>query len=252
MIKDKIKNLTNKKSFHLCMVITIVAVILFIVGIIILRYNVEGEKNMPFELSKISIISTQEGIDKTLPDTKWTFDVYQSNDIYLYIDKNNNYGKTEIIKSVKIDNINIKTNQEKQVNIYKPDNKEEKVIFKNKEENKVQNIEYIGDIESNLKELKISNQGGVIAFRISNDNLCEYKTNDDEINHKELLKKSGITEEMLKEEISFDLTINLESGKQYKTTITLNLPVEGLIENGIASKEITNLNEVIFKREKNK
>ena len=251
MIKDKIKNLTNKKSFHLCMIIIIIAVILFVVGIIILQYNVEGEKNMPFKLSKISIISTQEGLDSEVVDTKWAFQVYQSNDIYLYISKNENYDKTEIIKSINIDNIKVETKEQKNVNIYKPDSQEERVIFKNKEENKVQNLEYLGDLESNLKQLKISNQGGVIAFRVSNDNLTKYTTNDDEVNHSELLKKAGITEETLKEKISFDLKINLESGKEYKTTVTIDLPVEGVVENGTASKEITDLEDIVFKREQN-
>ena len=213
MIKDKIKNLTNKKSFHLCMIIIIIAVILFVVGIIILQYNVEGEKNMPFKLSKISIISTQEGLDSEVVDTKWAFQVYQSNDIYLYISKNENYDKTEIIKSINIDNIKVETKEQKNVNIYKPDSQEEKVIFKNKEENKVQNLEYLGDLESNLKQLKISNQGGVIAFRVSNDNLTKYTTNDDEVNHSELLKKAGITEETLKEKISFDKVLFLPRPK---------------------------------------
>ena len=144
-----------------------------------------------------------------------------------------------------------KTKEQKNVNIYKPDSQEEKVIFKNKEENKVQNLEYLGDLESNLKQLKISNQGGVIAFRVSNDNLTKYTTNDDEVNHSELLKKAGITEETLKEKISFDLKINLESGKEYKTTLTIDLPVEGVVENGTASKEITDLEDIVFKREQN-
>ena len=99
---NKIRGITSKKYFHISMLIIMLAVILFIVGIIILRYSVEGETNMPFELSKISIISSAEGIDKEAVDTKWAFDIYQSNDIFLYIDKNDNYGKTEIIKSVTI------------------------------------------------------------------------------------------------------------------------------------------------------
>ena len=60
---DKLKHLTKTKSFHICMIIVIIVVILFIVGVLVLRYNVEGETNMPFELSKIAIISSQEGID---------------------------------------------------------------------------------------------------------------------------------------------------------------------------------------------
>lgn len=248
---EKLKGITNKKSFHIVMLIVIITVILFITGIIILRYNVEGETNMPFNLTKISIISSSEGIDKEAVDTKWAFDVYQSNDIYLYISKNKNYSKSEVIKSVNIENINIESKNNENVKIYKPDSQEEKIIFKNKEENLVENLEYVGDIETDLKNLKISNQGGLIAFRCSNNNLAEYKSDEEEINHYELLKKSGIVNENLQMKIYFDLVIKLEDGKEYKATINLDLPIGDIVEQGTTSTEITNLDNFIFKRVKN-
>ena len=104
---NKLKQFTKTKEFHLSMVILIIAIILFTVGIIVLRYNVEGETNMPFELSKIAIISSQEGIDKETQDTRWAFDLYQANDIYLYINKNDKYSKQEMIKEITIDNFKI-------------------------------------------------------------------------------------------------------------------------------------------------
>ena len=106
---NKLRGITKTKSFHICMIIIIITVILFVVGMLVLRYNVEGEKNMPFELSKITIISSQEGIDDGQTDTRWSFDVHQANDIYLYIEKNNEYDKTEIIKSININNFQIET-----------------------------------------------------------------------------------------------------------------------------------------------
>ena len=248
---NKLKNITNKKYFHIVMTIVMVVIILFILGVIILRYNVEGETNMPFQLSKISIISSSEGTDKETIHTKWAFDIYQSNDVFLYIDKNQGYDKTETIESVKIDNMQIEAKQKDKIKIYRPDEKDEKLIFKNKEENVVQNIEYIGDLESNLKQLKISNQGGVIAFRCSNNNLAEYTSNDEEINHHELLKKAGVTQEDLKIKIIFDLSIKLQVGKEYKSTINLDFPVENVTETGTTSKEITDLKDFIFKRVNN-
>ena len=104
---NKLKQFTKTKEFHLSMVILIIAIILFTVGIIVLRYNVEGETNMPFELSKIAIISSQEGIDKETQDTRWAFDLYQANDIYIYINKNDKYSKQEMIKEITIDNFKI-------------------------------------------------------------------------------------------------------------------------------------------------
>ena len=248
---ERLRGLTTKRYFHIVMIIVIIAIILFVLGIVVLRYHVEGETNMPFKLSKISIISSSEGIDKEAIDTRWAFDVYQSNDVFLYIDKNEGYGKTEAIKSVIIDNIQIESKKKDNINIYKPDAQEEKLIFKNKEENVVQSIEYTGDMESNLKQLKVSNQGGLVAFRCSNDNLTTYTSNDEEINHNELLKKAGIIQEDLETRITFDLTIKLEEGKEYKSTINLDLPVENVIEVGTTSTEIIDLKDFIFKRVNN-
>ena len=248
---EKLKEITNRKSFHIVMIIVIIFIILFVTGILILKYNVEGETNMPFRLTKISIISSSEGIDKETTETKWAFDVYQGNDIYLYIDKNKEYSKTEAIKSVNIENIKIETKNNEKINIYKPDNQEEKAIFKNKQENKVNSIEYLGDIESDLNNLKISNQGGLIAFRCSIDNIAEYKSNDEQINHFELLKNAGIKNEDLQMKIYFDLIIKLEGGKEYKATINLDLPIDDVVGKGTTSTEITDSNNFIFKRVKN-
>lgn len=245
------RGITNKKSFHIVMLIIIITVLICTVGIIILKYHEEGETNMPFTLSKISIISSCEGIDKEAIDSKWAFDVYQSNDIYLYIDKNSNYGKTEIIKNICVDNIQIEAKEKDKIKIYKPDSEEEKVIFKNREANIVDKLEYAGDVESNLKDLKISNQGGLIAFRCSYDNLAEFKSNDEQILHTELLKKANIKLDDIKIKLTFDLTIKLEGKKEYKTTISLNLPNENVIEEGVSSIEKTDLENIIFKRIKN-
>ena len=103
----KLRDITRKKYFHIIVIIVIFAMILFALGIIVLRYSVEGETNMPFQLSKISVISSSEGLDKQATDTRWAFDVYQSNDVFLYIDKNDAYGKTEAIKSVEINQVQV-------------------------------------------------------------------------------------------------------------------------------------------------
>ena len=245
---DKLKELTKTKSFHICMIMVIIVVILFVVGMLVLRYNVEGETNMPFNLSKIVIISTQEGIDDGQTNTRWSFDIHQSNDIYLYIDKNETYDKTEIIKSVRVDNFQIEANNTENIKLYKPDVEEENVIFKYDDEDIIQNLEYTGDIESDLKNLKIANQGGIIAFRCSNNNVTKYQSDEEEINHSELLKKAGITEEDLKVNLTFQLTIVLESGREYQAEVKTELPTGNVIEEGSTSTEITNLEDIVFKR----
>lgn len=248
---DKFKKLTKTKSFHICMIMVIIVVILFIVGMLVLRYSVEGETNMPFNLSKIVIISTQEGIDDGQTNTRWSFDVHQSNDIYLYIDKNEAYDKTEIIKSVRVDNFQIEANNTEKIKLYKPDTEEENVIFKYDDKNIIQNLEYTGDVESDLKNLKIANQGGIIAFRCSNNNVTKYQSDEEEINHSELLKKAGIVEDDLKVNLTFHLTIILESGKEYQAEIKIELPTGNVIEEGSTSTEITDLEDVVFKRTHN-
>ena len=94
---------------------------MFILGLVILRYNVEGETNMPFNLSKVSVISSIEGIDKENEEYRWDFNVNQNNDIYLYLEKNQDYEKTEIIDSVVLENFNIQREGNiGQIKIYRP------------------------------------------------------------------------------------------------------------------------------------
>ena len=75
--------------------------------------------------------------------------------------------------------------------------------------------------------------------------------NDEEIHFNNLLKSANITENDLKSKVNFDVTIDIESGKQYKANITLDLPVENVIEEGTTSTEITDLKDIVFKRSKN-
>lgn len=247
------KNILNKKIFHICIIIIIMIALFFAVGISMLKYEVEGETNLPFEIRKIAIISSVGGKDKgENAQGKWHLAVNQNNDIYVYIEKNSKYKKTEIIENIKLENFVIKRNSEKGENsIYKP--QEEQIdIFNNIETNKVNEIEYIGDLETNIKNLKISNQGGIIVFRVANDNISEYiSDSEEEINHNELLKKTEVNIEDLRIEITFDITVKLNSGKVYKAEVNLQFPTENIVEEGIGSQEITELENIVFKRIEN-
>ena len=228
-MKNFIINLINKRYFHTCVVITIIVIILFILGMVVLRYNVEGETNMPFQLKKVIIISSQEGINKENTKYRWAYDLSQNNDIYIYIEKNKNYSKQEIIKNITIDNIKVKKEIEKgTITLYRPNASGS--LFRNTEENKIETISYVGDLQSNMQELKISNQGGIVSFRYSNNNVAELLSNEEVINHTELLKKANVQEADLKATLSFDLTIELESGKNYKASLLFDMPVEGVIK----------------------
>lgn len=249
-MKDKIKNILNTRQFHIGMVIFIVFIILFVVCIISLKYNVEGENVLPFDLSKISIISSIEAYNVEDAENKWNLNVNQNNDIYLYIKKNDNYKDVEVIDSIKLDNFIIQKNPDKGVlKLFKPDVNSESVIFKNISDNEVDYIEYLGSMESNIKDLKISNQGGLVVFRYAIDDLGNYISNEDEeINHSELLKKISVNNEELKFKISFDILINLNSGKSYKSSVDLELPVNDVVNQGTQSIEYTDLKDIVFKR----
>ena len=249
-MKEKIQQIINTKQFHIIMVAFIIFAILFVVGVISLKYNVEGEGNLPFYISKISIISNVEGSDSEDATNKWNLQVNQNNDIYIYIKKNEEYKDTEIIESVRLDNFNIQQNSKVgEIKLLKPDSNIESVIFKNIAENETDKIEYIGSMDSSIKEMKISNQGGLVVFRYAINNIGNYISNDDEqINHSELLKKLNVNNEDLKFKVSFDIYFNLKERKIYKSNIELELPVNDVVNQGTQSMEYTDLNDIVFKR----
>ena len=146
----------KQKIFHSVIISVIIIAILCVGGMFILRYQVEGESNMPFKISKISIIESVEGTESQGEGEKWNFNVDENNDIYIYIEKNSSYGKTEIIQSVDIKNISInKSNEKGTVKLYKPV-QDEKRMFTNRKENEITEITYNGELESNIKEQKIN------------------------------------------------------------------------------------------------
>lgn len=242
----------NKKIFHIIMITGMIFVILCVAGILILRYQVEGESNMPFKITKISIVESVEGNAIQGATEKWNLNVNQNNDIYVYIEKNSSYGKTEIIEEVEINNIIIDKQKEKgELKLYKPV-VDEKRMFINATENEITQITYKGELESNIKEQKISNQGGIIAFRYGINNLSQYiSENAEQIDHSQLLKLTNITKEDLQTKLFFNIIIKLTSGKKYQATINLDLPTDEIIEKGTIGKEITELDGIIFKRIEN-
>lgn len=249
-MKIKLKELTNTKYFHIYVILFIVFVILFITGIISIKYSVEGEKDLPFDLSKISIISIVEGTDMEDSTNRWNLKVSQNNDIYLYIKKNDNYENTETIKKIILENFQVKEEPKVgSLKLYKPDSQMENKLFKNVVENETDRIEFTGDMDASLKDLKLSNQGGLVIFRYAVDDLGNYISNDDiEINHDDLLNKLSIKNNDLKFSFSFDILMELDSGRKYKANVNLDLPINDIVNEGTQSVEYTDLEDVIFKR----
>lgn len=242
----------NKKIFHVIMIAVIILAFLCVAGILVLRYQVEGELNMPFKITKISIVESVEGMENQGATEKWNLTVNQNNDIFIYIQKNSSYGKTEIIEEVQINNIITKKQNEKgEIKLYKPVGDENR-IFINTIENEITEITYTGDLKSNMKEQKISNQGGKVAFRYGINNISQYiSETDEQIDHSQLLKLTNVKQEDLKTNLSFDIIIKLTSGKKYQATINLDVPADEIIEKGTVGKEITELKDIVFKRIEN-
>lgn len=245
----KITELKGKKIVHICVILGIIVLILIIAGIIMLRYQVEGETNLPFELSKMIVVSTAESNEiEAVADTKWNFSVNQYNDIYLEIQKNDEYTKNINIKNITFENFVIEKNSgAENIKLYRA-NSEGKVV--EDEAHLVgSSLTYKGEKETNLDELKISNQGSIILLRSVNQNVCEVRSNDEEIIHDgTLLAKGNANSEDLNYKLSFDIIIETSRNIKYKGTITIDLPTGDVQTQGKTQLEKTDFSDVIFKR----
>lgn len=243
----------SKKILNICIICIIIVAIIFTAVMLVLNYDENGETNMPFKISKISIVSTVNGQDVENSEAKWNINVIQNNDIYVYIEKNNEYKKQEIIKSVKLDNITI-AEQPKvgEIKIYKPSSSDI-ALFENIDENAVTELEFNGAKSTDAKKMEISNQGGVLSFRCANNNIGRYTSNDDgEISYNNLISKLNMEESSLISKIKFNVTITLNSGKVFRAdNIELQVPNEGIAKDGTVGHEYTDMESVIFKRIEN-
>lgn len=245
----KISELKGKKIVHICVILGIIVLILIIAGIIMLRYQIEGETNLPFELSKMIVVSTAESNEiEAVADTKWNFSVNQYNDIYLEIQKNDEYTKNTNIKNITFENFVIEKNSgAENIKLYRA-NSEGKVV--EDEAHLVgSSLTYKGEKETNLDELKISNQGSIILLRSVNQNVCEVRSNDEEIIHDgTLLAKGNANSEDLNYKLSFDVVIETSRDIKYKGTISIELPTGDVQTQGKTQLEKTDFSDVIFKR----
>ena len=243
----------SKKILNICIICIIIVAIIFTAVMLILNYDEKGETNMPFKVSKISVVSTVNGQDVENSEAKWNISVIQNNDIYIYVEKNDEYKKQETIKSVKIENITIaKEPKIGEIRIYKPSSNET-VLFENNEESIVNELEFKGAKTTDAKKLEISNQGGVLTFRCANNNIGTYTSNDDEeINYNNLIRKLNIDENSLVSRIKFSILITLNSGKVFRAdNVEIQVPNDETIQNGTVGHEYKDLQSIVFKRVEN-
>lgn len=239
----------KKEKIKACIAIAIIILAILITGIVSMKYYVEGETNMPFTLSKITIVSTAEGIHNEEAEEKWNLSIFQNNDIYFSVEKNEK-NKEEMIESISIENIKITKNPNiGEIKTYMPNSLDGRLFSYDPEyiltEDK---LTFKGGSKSNSKTLEIGNQGGTTILRFSNTGIGNYISNEDEeIKHDgTLLTKANVALEDIKFEVNFDFIIHVKN-KSYTSNISLTLPCgNNLLEEGTCSEEITE--GFIFKR----
>lgn len=143
-----------KNAIHISIIVLILIAIAFTALMIILRYDEDGEKNMPFEVSKIIMTCITDGEDIEDKKNRWNKNISQNTDIYIYIEKNEEYKKTETIENVIIKNMIVSNEPQKgEISFFRPSNNEN-LVFENKDEYKLPEIVFEGDMETKTRELK--------------------------------------------------------------------------------------------------
>lgn len=246
----KRNSFSKKRIIHIGIIIFILVMAIALSVLLMFKYNVEGEKNLPFNIKNIKIISSAETTIMENNEDKWRAEMLQKNNIFFTIEKNNNYKKQDAIKRISFENFEVIKNNEKMVvEKYRPAKSVNDYIYT--EEYKLENsIEYLGGQLTNAEAMQINNQGGLIGFSIVSKNLGEFIFNENEKipSDGRLLSKAGINKEDIKFKISFDLIVETESGNRFKSNVILDLPTGDILNEGVGTLEKTDLNDIIFKR----
>lgn len=219
---------------------------------IMIRYQVEGETDMPYNLRQV-VIKSAIGSNNLEGDSIWNLELSQYNDIYIYIDPDENREENTKIEKVCIENIKFEgLENTENIQVLLPTGKSLDDIYDDSTKDyKNEKIEFIGNTLDSLDSHEICEDGGMIALRISNNKIGTYESDDDkEIKYDgSLLEKAEISEESLKFKVIMDIIIETSSGVRYKSTLEYDLPVGSFEESGSNTKVIEDFSDVIFKRE---
>ena len=238
------KNFLKKFLF-----VWVIVIMLLIVAFIIIQYDAEGEKSLPFSINKILLVSTVNGDIVDDPSNIWNINITQVNDIYMYINKTEETDLT--IKEIKLENFNIVNKPQKgNVKLLRPTGELSNLYTYSEQDYLNSEIVYQGGVIDDMKALEIANTGGVLGFRFSLNDLGTYVSNENEqiIYDGNLLKNLNISLEEIKFSASFDIIITTSDNINYKGTVSIEMPIDTIIEEGSSHKEITDFNNVVFKR----
>ena len=278
MIIEKLKRIPvsekAKKRIKFCLIIFLITIAIAFALFTVMKYQVEGEKQVPFRIGKVIVISSAATTDATNLENEatqnseenqtedetqtqteaenyiWNERVVQTNDLYIYLDKDENYKKDQVIRSVKIDNIQILENVKLgKIQVYMPNSLDDG-LYKYANEFLVNSsLTYKGGAADNVKALEIGNQGGCVCISFANVGLGDYKSNEaQEIEQGgSILSQMNIQNDDLKFKVSFDLIIEVED-KTYKTNLVFDLPINELVGQKETHTEIKDFSKTIYKR----
>lgn len=242
----------NKEKIKWFITIGFIVMSFIIVLALMIVYHYDGEIIMPFVLDKILIVSSADGKNNSTDDTKWNIDINQYSDIYIKISKNDKVNKTEFLKSVRIENMTVENSDNNKVKFYMPNSGSGDSLFVYDDMYLFdRNLTYQAGVIDDAKTLKIGNQGGTIVFRTAKTNIANYSAESKEsINYNGLLLKNvNISSESLKYKIKFDLIIETTS-TTYKTSLSYDVPVGKIEDEGISKLYVEDFDKIIFKRVK--
>ena len=240
----------KEKILKKCLFAAFLIILFTVVFSIMLKYDVEGEKKLPFSISKILIVSTVDGNLNEDEENIWNIGITQVNDLYMYIDKTIE-DKEQTIEEIRIENFVINKNPSKgKLKVLRPTGEIANLYTHSQQDYLNDKIIYTGGVIDDLKSLEIANNGGILGFRVAVEELGSYISNEDEqITYDgKLLSNLGVSVPEIAFNISFDVIIKTSENISFKGTINLNMPVETVVEEGSSSKEITDFSDVVFKR----
>lgn len=241
----------RKKSKEKYIILFFIILIFCTTFFIMYKYHVEGEKKLPFNITKLLVVSSAKTENIELNEDIYEANVIQKNDLYIAIEKNKEYSKEDAIKKITINNFKIEENTEKgKVRIYRPAMGENAYEYSENYEIKEEVI-FTGSKETNLKteSMVISNQGGIIELSVIINDLGKitYDEEDNILADGSLLNRLQITSEEIRKKISFDMYIELAGGNTFKTNISLEIPTGNIENEGVITNEI-DLSKLVFKR----
>lgn len=246
MDKKSIINIVKR-----CLFVIFLLVMIGIVIFIIKKYEVEGEKTLPYSLEKILVVSNIDGQRNEDENNIWNISLSEYNDVYIYMKKDEATSDDITIKDITLDNFSIEKKPVKgDLKLYRPTGELNSLYTYSEQDYLGSNLVFTGSKIDDLKNLEIGNTGGVMAFRTSIENLGNYTSNEDiEIVYDgSLLQKVGVTLEDIKFSMNMDITIQTNENISFKGTIKLDFPAGDIVTNGSSNIEITDFSDIVFKR----